>query len=82
MLGGAVLGILTIIPYVGIVFWVLLSLFELLCLILAILGIVNAVQGKAKELPLIGKFKLIDYTKVEPEEKKEEEPKEEEKKEE
>ena len=81
VLGGAVLGILTIIPYVGDVFWVLLSLFELLCLILAILGIVNAVQGKAKELPLIGKFKLIDYTKVEPEEKKEEEPKEEKKEE-
>lgn len=27
--------------------------------ILAILGIVNAVQGKLKELPIIGKFKLL-----------------------
>lgn len=86
MVGGFVLGILTIIPYIGFVFWILLSIFELLCLILAILGIVNAVQGKAKELPLIGKWKLIDYTKVTPkEEAKEdakEEPKEEEKTEE
>ena len=81
VLGGTVLGILTIIPYVGFVFWILLSLFELLCLIFAVLGIVNAVQGKAKQLPLIGKFKLIDYTKVEPEEKKEEEAEEEKKEE-
>ena len=75
MIGAIVLGALSWIPTVGIVFSILLAIFELLCLILAILGIVNAVQGQAKELPLIGKFKLIDYTKVEEtkEEKVEEE---------
>ncbi|MBE7048148.1 MAG: zinc ribbon domain-containing protein, partial [Ruminococcaceae bacterium] len=27
--------------------------------ILAIIGIINAATGKAKELPLIGKFKIL-----------------------
>lgn len=75
-IGGTVLGCLTWIPYVGIVFTILLSIFGLLCLILMIIGIINAVQGQAKELPLIGKIKLIDYNKVsekeEPKEEKEE----------
>ncbi len=31
----------------------------ILILVLAIIGIINAVQGKAKELPLIGKIKLL-----------------------
>ena len=36
-----------------------LSLVELLLAIIALIGIVYACQGKAKELPLIGKFKVI-----------------------
>lgn len=36
-----------------------LSLVELLIAILALIGIVYACQGKAKELPLISKFKVI-----------------------
>ena len=35
------------------------SLLSLCVGILAIIGIVNAVQGKAKELPLIGKFQIL-----------------------
>lgn len=31
----------------------------ILILVLAIIGIINSVQGKAKELPLIGKIKLL-----------------------
>ena len=55
-----VTGIITIIPFVG---WVLgpilgfaVSIFEL---VLMIMGIVNAAQGQAKELPLIGKISLL-----------------------
>lgn len=55
-----VVGIITIIPFVG---WVLgpilglaASIFEL---VLMIMGIVNAAQGQAKELPLIGKISLL-----------------------
>lgn len=38
--------------------WVAVVL-RILCTALAILGIINAVTGKAKELPVIGKFKVI-----------------------
>ena len=81
MIAGIVFGALSYIPAIGFIFSILLGLFELLCLVLAILGIINAVQGQAKELPVIGKFKLIDYNKVE-EAPAKEETKEEEKKEE
>ncbi|MBO4326159.1 MAG: DUF4870 domain-containing protein [Clostridia bacterium] len=54
-----VLSILSIIPFVGIVFIVLNSLAGLCFLGLMILGIVNVVNGKAKELPLIGKFRIL-----------------------
>ena len=74
---GPFIAIFADVPFLSTLFKILLSVFELLCLVLAVIGIVNAVQGQAKELPLIGKFKLIDYNKVEAEENKEEEKKEE-----
>ncbi len=40
-------------------FSVVSGLVSLLLFVLAILGIVNAVTGKAKELPVIGKFRLL-----------------------
>ena len=47
-------GFLAIIPLVG---WII----SILAFIFAILGIINAVNGKAKQLPIIGKFQLIKY---------------------
>lgn len=41
-----------IIPVVG---WIL----SIVLLVFAVLGIINAAQGKAKELPLIGKIKIL-----------------------
>ncbi len=37
------------IPFLGILLW-------LFCLVLSIMGIVNALSGQKKELPLIGKY--------------------------
>jgi len=37
----------------------LLSLVSIVFFILAVLGIINAVGGKAKELPIIGKFRIL-----------------------
>ncbi|MBP5194225.1 MAG: DUF4870 domain-containing protein, partial [Clostridia bacterium] len=54
-----VLGILSVIPYVGIVFAILSWIVSIVFFVFLILGIVNAVQGKAKELPIIGKFKIL-----------------------
>ena len=54
-----VFSLLGLIPYVGIVFSIVGWLVDLLCFVLLILGIVNAAQGKAKALPLIGKFNIL-----------------------
>lgn len=54
-----VFGLLSMIPYVGWLFGVCESLCELCCFVLFIFGIMNAVNGKAKELPLIGKYKIL-----------------------
>lgn len=44
------------IPIIG---WILAPIAAVAITIMSILGIVNAVGGKAKELPLIGKFKIL-----------------------
>ncbi len=38
---------------------VLLPIYNIAIFVLAILGIVNALNGKAKDLPIIGKFRII-----------------------
>lgn len=48
--------ILGIIPILG---WILLPFFGIAVLILAIMGLVNGFGGKAKELPVIGKYRII-----------------------
>lgn len=48
--------ILNIIPVLG---WILGVLFSLAILTLIILGLVNTLNGQAKELPVIGKFTII-----------------------
>ena len=47
----------SIVPIIG--WFIIIPIGNLLVLILAILGIVNAVQGNIKPLPIIGKYKLI-----------------------
>ena len=54
-----VLGILTKIPLIGWLFGLVEGIVSLVCLIFALLGIVNAAKGRAKELPFIGKFKIL-----------------------
>lgn len=56
---GIVCGILSIIPYVGWIFTILGGLVGLCAFILSILGIINAVNGRAKELPIVGKFRIL-----------------------
>lgn len=48
--------ILAIIPILG---WILLPFFTLATLGFGIWGLINGLSGKAKELPLIGKFRLL-----------------------
>lgn len=48
--------ILGIIPAIG---WMLMPIFGIGVLILGIMGLVNGFGGKAKRLPLIGKFDIL-----------------------
>ncbi|WJH36688.1 hypothetical protein N6H14_13715 [Paenibacillus sp. CC-CFT747] len=48
--------VLTVIPIVG---WILLPLANLFCVVLAVLGIVNAANGVEKPLPVIGSYTLL-----------------------
>lgn len=48
--------ILSIIPIVG---WMLIPIFGICILVLGVMGLINGFGGKAKRLPIIGKFTLI-----------------------
>ena len=48
--------VLTVIPIIG---WIILPFACLAWLILGIFGIINAANGKLTQLPVIGKFKII-----------------------
>lgn len=48
--------ILSIIPILG---WLLLPFYSIAIFIFFIMGLINGLGGKAKELPIIGKFRLL-----------------------
>lgn len=48
--------ILSLIPIIG---WLLLPIFTVVVLVFAIIGLVNGLGGKAKDLPIIGKYKIL-----------------------
>lgn len=54
-----IIGILTRIPFIGWIFGILESLAGLVFFILLIVGILNAANGKAKELPIVGKYRIL-----------------------
>ena len=49
-------GVVLVIPILG---WIFAPIASILITVLAVIGIINALNGKAKELPIIGKFKII-----------------------
>lgn len=55
-LAGVVASIVGFIPVLG---WILTPILGIVTLILSVLGIINAATGKAKELPVIGKYTII-----------------------
>lgn len=58
-ISGIVFGLLSCIPFVGWIFSLAGKLISLAFLVFMILGIVYAAQGQAKELPIIGKIKIL-----------------------
>ena len=53
-----IVGVVAVIPILG---WLVSFVGGIVTFVLAIIGIVNVVNGKAKQLPIIGKFTLIKY---------------------
>ena len=56
---GLILNVLDGIPLIGWIFGILGGLLGIVCLIFSIIGIINVVNGQAKELPIIGKFRIL-----------------------
>lgn len=56
---GIVLSILGGIPVIGIVFRIISALFYLVCVGYVVIGALNVANGKARELPIIGKFRIL-----------------------
>lgn len=52
-------GLLAKIPAIGWIFSIVEGVIGLVCLIFAILGIVNAANGRAKDLPVIGNIRIL-----------------------
>lgn len=55
-LANLILGAVAVIPILG---WIVGGVGSIIAFVLMIIGIVNAVQGRAKELPIIGKYRLL-----------------------
>ena len=55
-LGGIIASFVAVIPVIG---WIIAPIAGLVITVLAVIGIINALNGKAKELPVIGKFKIL-----------------------
>ncbi len=53
---GLLTSVVGLIPYVGWIFATVISAFDTLLLVV---GILNVLRGEAKELPLIGKFRIL-----------------------
>ena len=53
---GLISSVLWIIPILG---WIIAPILSIVITVLAVIGIINALNGKAKELPMIGKFKIL-----------------------
>nr|WP_307989358.1 hypothetical protein [uncultured Niameybacter sp.] len=61
-----ILGLFTMVPIVGWIFGIIATIIGIIIwllgiavLVFTIMGIINAVKGEAKELPIIGKFQLL-----------------------
>ena len=52
--GGIILGFIP-----GVIGWILQSLLSLALLVLVVMGLVNTLNGKAQELPVIGKYRIL-----------------------
>lgn len=55
-IAGLISSAIFIIPIIG---WIITPILSIVVMVLAVIGIINALNGKAKELPVIGKLKIL-----------------------
>jgi len=48
--------VLAVIPIIG---WIIGLILPLVSFVLSVLGIINVINGRAKELPIVGKFRIL-----------------------
>ena len=53
---GLISSLVWTIPILG---WIIAPILSIVITVLAVIGIINAANGRAKELPVIGKFKIL-----------------------
>ena len=58
-IAGIIIGALAKIPLIGWLFGIVGALIEVVMIVMLLIGIVNAANGRAKELPVIGQIKLL-----------------------
>ena len=56
VIASVILSVIAAIPVIG---WIIAPVIGIAVTVLAVIGILNALNGKAKELPLIGKFRIL-----------------------
>ena len=59
IVSGIIIGILGMFPFIGWIFRLAGAAIEIITIVLMVIGIVNAANGKAKELPIIGSIKIL-----------------------
>jgi len=55
-IAGIICSMLLIIPIIG---WILAPIISIAITVLAVMGIINALGGKTKDLPIIGKYRIL-----------------------
>jgi len=51
----------TVLLFIPIVGWVLQPVYSIFIIVLLVIGLLNGLNGKAKELPVIGKLRIVKY---------------------
>ena len=55
---GILCGIVAIVPFIG---WIVSVIGTVACVVLTVMGVVRAYKCEAKDLPIIGKYTIVNY---------------------
>ena len=55
---GIVIGIVAIVPFLG---WIASFVGAIMAVVFTVMGVIRAYKGEAKDLPIIGKYTIVNY---------------------